>query len=195
MVDRAQSRARRRLRRRGQSFFLRLTLSAVIVSGPARSGVRRWTYREALGLLCNDAEGTYFLHRFTDPTFVTAEAVLRAIGQQRWPMQSRTLDLCGGSGHLTRVLTGLGPPGEALVPSTVLADVYFWKLWLASRFTAPDSGPVCCDANHPLPFAPGTFSTVVLADAFPYIWHKRLLAEEMMRLADAHGVLVMPHLH
>ena len=153
------------------------------------------TYRDALGLLCDDAEGTYFLHRFTDPTFLTAEALLRAIGQQGWPVQGRTLDLCGGSGHLTRVLAGLGPPAGALVPGSVLADVYFWKLWLASRFTAPDSGLVCCDANHPLPFAPGTFSTVVLADAFPYIWHKRLLAEEMMRLAGADGVVVMPHLH
>jgi hypothetical protein len=77
----------------------------------------------------------------------------------------------------------------------VLADVYFWKLWLAQRFAAPDSEPVCCDANHPMPFAPGTFSTVVLADAFPYIWHKRLLAEEMMRLTGEDGVVVMPHLH
>ena len=153
------------------------------------------TYRDALGLLCHDAEGTCFLYRFTDPTFVTAETLLRAIGQQRWPVQGRTLDLCGGSGHLTRVLAGLGLPGESMVPGTVLADVYFWKLWLASRFTAPDCGPVCCDANHPLPFARGTFSTVVLADAFPYIWHKRLLAEEMMRLAGAEGVVVMPHLH
>jgi uncharacterized protein YbaR (Trm112 family) len=153
------------------------------------------TYRDALELLCHDAEGTYFLYRFTDPTFLTAEALLRAIGQQHWPAQVRTLDLCGGSGHLTRVLTGLGSSGGALVLDTVLADVYFWKLWLASRFTAPDSEPVCCDANHPLPFARGTFSTVVVADAFPYIWHKRLLAEEMMRLSDADGVVVMPHLH
>ena len=153
------------------------------------------TYRDALELLCHDAEGTYFLYRFTDPTFVTAEALLQAIGQQRWPVEGRTLDLCGGSGHLTRVLTRLRPSGAPLDPGTILADLYFWKLWLASRFTAPDSGPVCCDANHPLPFAPGTFSTVVLADAFPYIWHKRLLAEEMMRLAGPDGVVVMPHLH
>ena len=153
------------------------------------------TYRDALGLLCHDAEGTYLLYRFTDPTFVAAGTLLRAIGQKDWTVQGRTLDLCGGTGHLTRVLTGLRPPGEALAPGTVLADVYFWKLWLAGRFTAPDSGPVCCDANHPLPFARGTFSTVVVADAFPYIWHKRLLAEEMMRLAGTDGVVVMPHLH
>ena len=154
------------------------------------------TYRDALEILCGDAEGTYFLYRFTDPTFVAAEALLRAIGQRQWPLQGRTLDLCGGSGHLTRVLTGIHPPGgRDSVPGTVLADVCFWKLWLARRFTAPDCGPVCCDANHPLPFARGTFSTVLVADAFPYIWHKRSLAEEMMRLAGADGVVVMPHLH
>ena len=36
---------------------------------------------------------------------------------------------------------------------------------------------------------------VVLADAFPYIWHKRACAEEMMRLAGEDGLVVMPHLH
>lgn len=153
------------------------------------------TYCDALELLCHDAESTYFLYRFTDPTFLTADALLRAIGQQHWPMKGRTLDLCGGSGHLTRVLSGLRPAEAEPVPGTVLADVYFWKLWLAGRFTAPDSEPVCCDANHPLPFARATFSAVVVADAFPYIWHKRLLAEEMMRLAGPDGVVVMPHLH
>jgi hypothetical protein len=36
---------------------------------------------------------------------------------------------------------------------------------------------------------------VVLADAFPYIWHKRLCADEMMRVVTPDGVVVMPHLH
>ena len=77
----------------------------------------------------------------------------------------------------------------------MLADLFFWKLWLARRFTSPGCEPVCCDANQPLPFAREAFSLVVLADAFPYIWHKRLLAEEMMRLSVPDGVIVMPHLH
>lgn len=153
------------------------------------------TYREALGLLCDDAEGTYFLYRFTDPTHVTIEALVRGLAQRVWPVRGRFLDLCGGTGHLTRVLTALPRPADAAHPSTVLADVYFWKLWLARRFIAPDAAPVCCDANHPLPFARDTFSTVLLADAFPYIWHKRLLAEEMMRLTGEEGVIVMPHVH
>jgi SAM-dependent methyltransferase len=119
-----------------------------------------------------------------------AEALLRAVGQTRWTVSRPVLDVCGGSGHLTRVLAGLRPAG-----GVVDADVYFWKLWLARRFNVPDADTVCCDANSPLPFAPDSFSMVVLADAFPYIWHKRLLAEELIRAAGPDGVVVMPHLH
>ncbi|MGD8601561.1 MAG: hypothetical protein PVF19_09460 [Gemmatimonadota bacterium] len=153
------------------------------------------TYKEALATLCDDAEGTYFLYRLTDPTYVAAEGVLRAIAQPEWPFEGRVLDLCGGSGHLTRVLSGLRPGEARPTAATVLADLHFWKLWLARRYVAPDVEAVCCDANSPLPFARGTFTTVVLTDAFPYIWHKRMLAGELTRLVGADGVVVMPHLH
>jgi hypothetical protein len=99
----------------------------------------------------------------------------------------RYLDLCGGSGHLTRSMIS--------DQAAVLADVFFWKLWLAKEFVAPECEPICCDANSPLPFARDTFSMVVLSDAFPYLWHKRLATDEMMRLAGPTGVVVMPHLH
>ena len=36
--------------------------------------------------------------------------------------------------------------------------MFFWKLWLARTFTAPDAVAVCCDANQPLPFARGNVS-------------------------------------
>lgn len=163
------------------------------------------TYREALCILCRDAEGTYFLYRLSDPTFVVAEALLRALGQHPALAAGRALDLCGGSGHLTRLLAGLpgagdNQPGAGGHPDPqtdppVVADVAFWKLWLATKVTAPGCTAICCDANHPLPFVDGAFSLVVLADAFPYIWHKRLLAGEMTRLAAPDGAIVMPHLH
>ena len=146
------------------------------------------TYRDALEIISPDAEGTYFVYRFSDPTFVLAETLVRAIATDR-RRTSYVIDLCGGSGHLTRVL------GELSSRPVVVADVFFWKLWLAQRFTAPGCAPICCDANHPLPFARDTFSLVVLSDAFPYIWHKRLLAGEMMRLATSTGTILMPHLH
>lgn len=102
----------------------------------------------------------------------------------------RALDLCGGSGHLARVL--LRQPACA---GAVVTDVRFWKLWLAARIVAPECEPVCCDANSPLPFADDRFATVLLSDAFPYVWHKRLLAGEMRRVAARDGLIVMPHLH
>jgi uncharacterized protein YbaR (Trm112 family) len=148
------------------------------------------TYREAIDVLSPDAEGTYFVYRFSDPTYVMAQTILEGIAQNAAPLAGRVIDLCGGSGHLTRVIDGLHPAG-----GVVLADVFFWKLWLAKRFTAPACEPVCCDANNPLPFERQTFSMVVLSDAFPYIWHKRLLADEMMRLAAPSGTIAMPHLH
>ena len=173
------------------------------------------TYRDLLPLLCLDAEADYMLHRFSDPTGLLIEALLDALGSSRHPgpapapgasapsqgsvrpgtipagnATGRALDLCGGSGHLTRVL--LRQPACA---GAVLADVHFWKLWLAARIVAPACEPVCCDANSPLPFAEGLFATVLLADAFPYIWHKRLLAGEMQRVATRDGVIVLPHLH
>jgi uncharacterized protein YbaR (Trm112 family) len=120
------------------------------------------TYRDALAILSLDAEGTCFLYRFSDPTYVMAQAMLEALVQHEWIVAGRVLDLCGGSGHLTRTLAATRP-----AEGVVLADSAFWKLWLASRFTSP----------------------------FPYIWHKRLLAEEMMRLTGPDGVVVMPHLH
>jgi len=145
------------------------------------------TYRDALEIISPDAEGTYFVYRFSDPTFVLAETLVRAIGAGGG--LARAIDLCGGSGHLTRVL------GERCAEPVVVADVFYWKLWLAQRFTAPGCAPICCDANHPLPFAADTFPLVVLSDAFPYIWHKRLLAGEMLRLAGDRGTILMPHLH
>ena len=152
------------------------------------------TYREMLEVLSRDAEATYFVYRFSDPTYVTAEAVVRALSQDHSLATGRRLDLCGGSGHLARGLhTTPRRPHEAV--ETVLGDVAFWKLWLAARFTTPGCAPVCCDANHPLPFVHDVFQIVVLSDAFPYIWHKRLLADEMMRVSEPEGVIVMPHLH
>lgn len=144
------------------------------------------TYREGVKILSVDAEAEYFVYRFSDPTFRVGRAVVQACG----PMMARSgryLDLCGGSGHLTRSMIS--------DRAAVLADVHFWKLWLAKQFVAPDCEPICCDANSPLPFARDTFSMVVLADAFPYLWHKRLVTDEMMRLAGPAGVVVMPHLH
>ncbi len=147
-------------------------------------------YREGVELLSSDAEGAYFVYRFSDPTFLAGQTLLRAVGADHRCFAGRAIDICGGSGHLTRVLCQMAGGVE-----TLLADAHFWKLWLAKRFVAPGCQPVCCDANNPLPFARDAFSLVVCSDALHYIWSKRLLASEMMRVAGQEGVITIPHIH
>jgi SAM-dependent methyltransferase/uncharacterized protein YbaR (Trm112 family) len=148
------------------------------------------TYREAVDALGPEfAENRYFLYRFSDPTFLVADTIVRALGSLVLEGGGRAVDLCGGSGHLTRSLQRVStqPP--------VLMDWTFAKLVLAQRFTAPGAEVVCADAHAPLPFAPATFSFAVCSDAFHYIWTKALLAREMMRIIDAKGIAALTHAH
>ena len=124
------------------------------------------TYKAIIEALGPDIEGGYFLYRFSDPTFVVAEAVVHAVAGTVLGGRGRALDTCGGSGHLTRVLA-------RHADTTVLADLFFAKIWLARRFTAPSCLPVCCDGNRALPFARGVFDLAMCTDALMYIWEKR----------------------
>jgi uncharacterized protein YbaR (Trm112 family) len=135
------------------------------------------TYRDTLGALGPAYEAGYFFYRFSDPGYVVAHPMLRAIARTVL-RGGRAIDLCGGSGHLTRSLMDLsGPP-------PVLADLYYAKLWLARRFTAPGCEAVCCDGNSPFPFARGSFRFALCADAFMFIWTKRQFVQEMLRIID-----------
>ena len=154
------------------------------------------TYRDTVEALGPNFEGGYFLYRFSDPTYVVAQAVARAVGAVVLGGRStggkaprRAIDICGGSGHVTRTLLDLSeaPP--------VLADLYFAKVWLARRFTAPGCEPVCCDGNAPMPFARGVFSFAMCTDAFMYIWTKRQFVGEMERLVDPAGAVLIGHTH
>jgi uncharacterized protein YbaR (Trm112 family) len=117
------------------------------------------TFRECLEFLCPGAEGDYLYHRFSDPTFLCSQAVVQALAQDARCMAGRVLDLCGGTGHLTRSLC-------ESAQEVVLADLSYAKLWLARRFIAPRCQPISSDASEPLPIAPRTFSLVQCSDAF-----------------------------
>jgi len=150
------------------------------------------TYRDVVEALGPALEGGYFLYRFSDPTFIVADAVVTAVAGTVLRNGGRAIDLCGGSGHLTRTLSGLtsDPP--------VLADLYFSKIWLARHFTAPGCEAICCDGNSPLPFRRGAFRYAMCTDAFMFIWTKRQLIGEMARLIDDGrdaGALLVGHTH
>jgi uncharacterized protein YbaR (Trm112 family) len=150
------------------------------------------TYRDLVEIMGPQFEGGYFLYRFSDPTYVVSEAVMGAVAGTVLQAGGRAIDLCGGSGHLTRTLLDL----SASAP--VLADLYFSKIWLARRFTAPGCEGVCCDGNSPLPFARGAFRYAMCSDAFMFLWTKRQFVLEMLRLIDDgtdQGAAVIGHTH
>jgi uncharacterized protein YbaR (Trm112 family) len=152
------------------------------------------TYRSIVDSLGEHLEGGYFLYRFADPTYIVGDAIVRAVAGTVLHDGGRAIDICGGSGHLTRSLMDLSSPPP------VLADLYYAKIWLARRFTAPGCEPVCCDGNSPMPFARGAFRFAMCSDAFMYIWTKRQFVLDMLRLVDdgsgAHaGAALISHTH
>ena len=149
------------------------------------------TYRTIVEAFGEHLEGGYFLYRFADPTFIVGHALVRAVAGTVLRDGGRAIDICGGSGHLTRSLMDL----SAQTP--VLADLYFAKVWLARRFTAPGCEPVCCDGNSPMPFARGAFRYAMCSDAFMYIWTKRQFVLDMLRLIDGNeaGAAMISHTH
>lgn len=149
------------------------------------------TFKELVEALGPNFEGGYFLYRFSDPTFVVAEAVVSAVAGTVLRPGGRALDICGGSGHLTRRLVPISSPAP------VLADLFYPKIWLARRFTAPGALPVCCDGNAPLPFARGSFDFAMCSDAFMFIWTKRQFVGEMFRAVagSPRATVLINHTH
>jgi len=149
------------------------------------------TYRAIVEAFGEYLEGGYFLYRFADPTFIVGHALVRAVGGTVLRGGGRAVDIAGGSGHLTRSLLDLS------TPPPVLADLYFAKVWLARRFTAPGCEPVCCDGNSPMPFARGAFRFAMCSDAFMYIWTKRQFVLDLLRLIDGQNpaAAMISHTH
>lgn len=148
------------------------------------------TFRSLLEILNTDAEGEYLLYRFSDPTYLAGIGLLNYLGSAFEIPAGPMLDVGGGAGHYARHMSRMAP-GQPVF----LVDLVFWKLWLGKHFVAPTCLPICCDANQPLPFTQSSMSMVFSSDAFHYVWHRRLLASEMIRSMGDGGVLALTHLH
>jgi len=180
-------------RKTEQAFFALLGLDEVRQEKfqKLRNASQSMTFQSALSILSPDADGQYFLYRFSDPTFLVSDAMLRAVGRQYADSSGKySLDLCGGTGHLTRTLCSINKQDRV-----ILADLSFWELWLAKEFIAPSCQPICCDANQSLPFERNAFSLVFCSGAFEYIWSRRALAGEMIRLVGDEGTVIVSHAH
>jgi uncharacterized protein YbaR (Trm112 family)/SAM-dependent methyltransferase len=148
-----------------------------------------FTFARTLELLGPGAEADYFLHRFSDPRLVNSDALLRAMCHANPTFRGRALDLCGGTGHLTRTLVDTQQFGDV-----VLADLFFWKIWLGKRFIVPSALAVACDGDRALPFLRESFDLVFCSGAFEYVWSRYALGQDMQRIVSEHGAVLLTHL-
>nr|BAP34713.1 methyltransferase [Streptomyces sp. ML694-90F3] len=127
--------------------------------------------------------GTYFLHRWCLPTFLSGQALLEAHA----PRGGTLLEVGCGAGHLLRGwLAGSGP--------ALGCDLVFSHLWLARRFTAPGARLVCFDAAGPFPFADGSADVCFAHDSFHYFPDKAHAFRELRRIARD-GRVLLGHIH
>jgi uncharacterized protein YbaR (Trm112 family) len=157
------------------------------------AGAHALTFAEAVRRILPDGEGDYYALRFGDPVFVAADTVVRTIGRRIPEATGRLVDVCGGCGHLTWTMRQVA--FERRWPEPVLLDASFWRLSLARRFVVGEADVICADANHPLPLVSGAATLAVCNDAAHYVWSKRTLATDMMRVAGPRGWVAWTHVH
>ena len=139
------------------------------------------SFREAMDLLAFGPVGTYFAHRWTDPTFLSG----LALAQAYWGAPRRVLELACGAGHFLRAFTGHAA-------EVIGGDLVFAKLWLARHWIAPEATLVCFDAAAPWPFTDRAADLLFCHDAFYFLPEKRLVAAEMLRVANR---ILVGHMH
>jgi hypothetical protein len=139
--------------------------------------------RDAMDLLGYGRVGTYFAHRWSDPTFVAGLALLDA----HWTAPAIAFELACGVGHYLRELGRQGV-------RTVGADIVFSKLWLARHWVA-GAGPalVCMDAEAPWPIAVRA-DLAFCHDAFYFFRRKNAVAQRLLSTARG-GLLLLSHVH
>ena len=130
------------------------------------------SFRQAMDLLAFGPVGTYFAHRWSDPTFLSGLALAEAHGGP-----GPVFELACGAGHYLREFARSGETVSG-------GDIVFAKLWLARQFVAPGARLVCFDAAGAWPFADGAFATVFCHDAFYFMPAKANVAAEMRRVAS-----------
>lgn len=154
--------------------------------GALRAALRAATLREAVALLGLGRVGEYFLHRWSDPTWL---AVL-ALTARHSPGALPVLELACGAGHLLRELELRGHRDLTGI------DVVFAKLWLARRFVVPGARLVCADVTAPWPLRPpGRPAYVACHDALYFLPRKREVVRRALEYAGTGGGVVLGHCH
>ncbi|WP_336486055.1 class I SAM-dependent methyltransferase [Methylobacterium nigriterrae] len=144
------------------------------------------TLRDAVRLLGWGRVGDYFLHRWTDPTFLAGLTLLEA----HWNEPACVFEFACGIGHYLRELQMRGTKVAG-------ADVVFAKLWVARHWVVGEKAQlVCFDAGSPhWPVKGAPIDLVVCNDAFYFLDDKATLLECLRQNAGDDGWLALSHIH
>ncbi len=144
----------------------------------------RLTLRDALALLAFGRVGDYFVHRWSDPTFLAGLALIEAHrGGER-----SAFELACGIGHYLRELQlrGLGVTG---------GDVVFAKLWIARHWVlARPAALLCFDAGAPWPVRPRA-DLALCHDALYFLEPKADIVARLREIVGADGWFAIGHVH
>jgi SAM-dependent methyltransferase len=154
-----------------------------------RAVLRAGTLSEAIELIGLGRVGTYFRHRWSDPSWLAALALTAA----HPPADRSVVDLACGAGHLLRHLALHGHLDLMGV------DVVFAKLWLARRFVLPPDTPVelvCADLTAPWPLPPPERPRYVAChDALYFLPDKQAFVAAARKHAGEDGAVLLGHCH
>ncbi len=127
----------------------------------------------------------YLRHRFSCQTFWTLYPFIPIIQKKK----QLILDLCCGCGHASFVISNYVNPDEL-----VCVDADFRNLYLAKKYFSKGEF-ININADEQLPFKNHIFSSVIMMDAFHYIYAKSLLSKELSRIAQGDGNIILLHIH
>ncbi|MGN9809960.1 class I SAM-dependent methyltransferase [Micromonospora sp. BQ11] len=154
-----------------------------------RAALEARTLTEAVDLLGLGRVGTYFRHRWSDPSWLAVLALTAA----HPPAGRAVVDLACGAGHLLRHLALHGHTDLTGV------DVVFAKLWLARRFVLPPAAPValvCADLTAGWPLPPAAAPRhVACHDALYFLADKAAFVAAAIATAGPRGAVLLGHLH
>lgn len=153
-----------------------------------RAALRATTLSEAVELLGLGRVGTYFRHRWSDPSWLAALALTAA----HPPAGRPVVDLACGAGHLLRHLAGHGHT------DLIGVDVVYAKLWLARRFVLPPGVPValaCADLGAPWPLPATGPRWVACHDALYFLRDKEPFVAAARTHAGEGGAVLLGHCH
>jgi SAM-dependent methyltransferase len=142
--------------------------------------------RDAVRLLGWGRVGDYFLHRWTDPTFLAGLTLIEA----HWNDPVCVFEFACGIGQYLREFQTRGVKVAG-------ADVVFAKLWVARHWVVGKSAHLVCfdagSAHWPIPGAP--VDLVLCNDAFYFLDRKAEVLECLRQNAGDDGWIALSHIH